>query len=225
MIQFNLLPDIKIQYLRARRQKHMVLLTSCVVIIASVAVLVILIGVVFGLQKKNISDLNTDIKDRSGELQSTPDLTKILTVQNQLKSLPGLHDAKPVATKLFEYVTSTTPAAASIARINVDFAQSKITVSGAADNLTTVNTFADTLKFTTYQVPKDPSKDRNAFSSVVLTSFGRDSKGASYTLTFNFDKTIFSGIEEVKLTVPKKITTRSEIEQPSALFQQSETGQ
>lgn len=224
MIQFNLLPDIKIQYLRARRQKHLVLLSSTMVIVASVVVMAILISVVFVVQKKSLSDLSRDINAASDELKDTPDLTKMLTVQNQLKALPSLHDNKPIVSRIFGYITQSTPTAASISRLNADFLLETITISGSTDSLETVNTFTDTLKFTTYHTGDDPEDELPAFSSVVLAAFGRDSKGASYTITFKFDPTIFSESEVVTLTVPNKITTRSQTEQPSALFKQSETG-
>lgn len=223
MIQFNLLPDIKIQYLKARRQKHLVLLVSTVTIIASVAVLVLLIGMVFVIQKKSIKDLSGDITVASDELKSTPDLTKMLTVQNQLKALPALHEDKPMASRIFEYISQSTPTSVSISRLNADFTLSTITISGSTDTLGTVNTFADTLKFTTYHTETAPETESPAFKNVVLSSFGRDSTGASYTLIFEFDPIIFSEGEEVTLTVPKKITTRSQTEQPTALFKQSET--
>ncbi|HUB93651.1 MAG TPA: hypothetical protein VMB52_04060, partial [Verrucomicrobiae bacterium] len=67
MVQFNLLPDIKIQYLKARKEKHMVMLASTIVIIACVVILAILISVVFGLQKKSISDLTNNINAKSSQ--------------------------------------------------------------------------------------------------------------------------------------------------------------
>lgn len=225
MVQFNLLPDIKIQYLKARRHKHLVLLASTVTIIVSVAAMAVLLSIVFVVQKKSIRDLSGDINVASNELKNTQDLTKMLTVQNQLKALPGLHDAKPVASRLFGYLNQSTPVAASISRLNVDYTLMTMTLSGSADKLETVNTFVDTLKFTTYHTVNAPKEEKAAFSSVVLSAFGRDSKGATYTITFSFDPAIFSESEEVTLTVPNKITTRSQTEQPSALFKQSESGQ
>src|SRR5215467_2991209 len=100
MIQFNLLPDVKIQYLKAQRQKHLVVFISTIAIIAAIALFAFLVTFVDVLQKKNLSDLNADIQTNSNQLKSTPDLSKILTVQNQLKALPGLHDQKAVATRL-----------------------------------------------------------------------------------------------------------------------------
>jgi Tfp pilus assembly protein PilN len=221
MIQFNLLPEIKIEYLKARRQKHMVMLGSVVVSAASIVLLVVLISIVFVLQKKNINDLSSDITSASNELQSTQDLDKMLTVQNQLTALPTLHNNKPVVNRLFGYITQSTPAAASISRINVDFALHTMSMSGSADSLNTINTFADTLKFTTYHTAHAPKVEKTAFTSVVLSTFGRDSKGATYTITLQFDAPIFSELEDITLTVPKKITTRSETEQPTALFQKA----
>jgi Tfp pilus assembly protein PilN len=221
MVQFNLLPDIKIQYIKARRQKRLVLLGSVVTIIVSLTALALLVTIVFVLQKKNLSDLSSDIKRTSQQLEGTTNLNKMLTVQNQLKALPGLHDTKPVVSRIFGYITQSTPASASISRMNADFTQQTIILSGSADSLETVNTFADTLKFATYHMAKQSSTEKAAFSNVVLTSFGRDTKSATYTISLKFDPLIFSESDEVTLTVPKKVTTRSETEQPSKLFQEA----
>lgn len=218
MIQFNLLPDIKIQYLKAKRQKHLVVLISTIVIIGSVAVLVLLATTVFGLQRKNINDLTKDIETATNELQSTPDLNKILTVQNQLNSLPQLHNDKPVASRVFGYINQATPNNASIARLLVNFEENNMTISGAASSLQTVNKFVDTLKFTEFTTNGDSTKKR-AFSDVVLVNFGRDASSATYTIDLSFDPIIFSEQEKINLKVPKIISTRSEVEQPEVLFE------
>lgn len=222
MVQFNLLPDIKIQYLKARHQKRLFMLISTVVTIATVVVVVIVASFVFGVQRKSINDLNKDIDSKGAALSSTPDLNKILTVQNQLNALPGLHDDKPVATRLFGYVSQITPSEATIARLNVNFVENTLTVTGSASSLEVVNVFADTLKFTMYTTSDDTTQ-KPAFSEVVLSNFGRDEKLATYTLTTKFDPIIFSELEEVKLTVPNVVTTRSEVAQPGALFKPQET--
>lgn len=219
MIQFNLLPDVKIEYLKAQRQKHIVVLVSALVIIVSIAVLIILATTVFGLQRKNISDLTSDIESATSELESTPDLDKILTVQNQLNVLSQLHEEKPVASRIFGYINEATPNNVSIARLNVNFESETMRISGAADSLETVNQFADTLKFSEYTTNGDETATR-AFSAVVLTNFGRDSSNASYTIELSFDPTIFSQLEQVSLKVPNIVTTRSEVAQPEVLFEE-----
>lgn len=221
MIQFNLLPDIKIQYLKSKRRKHTVVLTSIIASIASVAILTMLLVVVHGVQKKSLSDLNRDIKDRSAELQSTPDLTKVLTIQNQLQALPDLHDSKPVATRFYDYLSQVTPNDVSITKATIDFQTNTVALAGSSGNLATVNQYIDTLKFTKYSTTNGVS-DKEAFSKVVLRTFSRDNNQATYNIEFSFDPTIFKETEEVTLEVPDIISTRSKVERPAALFQDTE---
>ncbi len=222
MIQFNLLPDVKIQYLRARRQEHLVVVISTIATLAGIAIVVILLGTVYGVQKKSLSDLNKDIKSNSQQLQSTPNLSKILTVQSQLKTLPSLDTQKPVATRLAGFLSQITPSAVDISKLNVDFTQKIIIIAGNTDTINTVTTFADTLKNTTYTVQQTGSSGKQAFSSVVLSNFSRDKTGATYTITLNFDPTIFNEASDVSLTVPNSlIPARSAVAQPTALFQGS----
>jgi Tfp pilus assembly protein PilN len=221
MIQFNLLPDIKVEFIKARRSKRMVLLVSAGVTAVSLVVFVSLFMVVNVLQTKHISDLNKDIKRYTGTLNAIPDLTKILTVQNQLTSLTGLHDQKPISSRAIDYLGQLTPAQATISNVNLDFNAGTVTLTGNADAISTVNKYVDTLKFTNYTVT-DSTETKKAFSDVVLSSFSTNSKGGvTYQITFAFDPVIFNGTKTVKLVVPKIISTRSETEKPSDLFQQT----
>ncbi len=218
MIQFNLLPDIKQQYLKAQRQKHLVVFFSTIATIAAVALFVILLLVVQVWQKKSISDLNGDVKKYSNQLSGTNDINKILTVQNQLTSLTALHDKKAVASRMFDYVTQTTPANATISKLNLDFSLNTMSISGSADSLATVNTYVDTLKFTKYTATGDTTQKGSPYTKVVLSTFARTSKDTTYTITASFDPVIFSGTDNVTLNVPKITTTRSATEQPTDLF-------
>jgi hypothetical protein len=217
-VQFNLLPDIKIEYLKARRQQHLVVLVSVLASIVVVTIFVLLLSVVYGVQKKNLNDLNGDIQSASSELQQTKDLTKILTVQNQLKALPALHDQKVVSSRMFDYLSQVTPNTVAIAKLNADFALNTLTISGSAPDLTAVNTYADSLKFTKYKT-KTQTREKSAFTDVVLSTFSRDAKEATYSITFKFDPIIFTGTQTVELSVPQIISTRSEVDRPAALFQ------
>jgi len=224
MIQFNLLPDIKQQYMKAQRQKHLVVFISTIASAAAIILLIVLVLIVDVWQKKSISDLNNDIKTQSSELSSTKDLNKILTVQNQLNALNPLHDKSPVATRMFDYIAKLTPANATIAKATTNFDDSSVIISGSAESLTVVNTYVDTLKFTTYAVTggvNDGSKGKNAFSHVVLSSFGKTSQATTYSITASFDPIIFSQDGSVALTVPQITTTRSAIERPTDLFKQT----
>ncbi len=221
MVQFNLLPDVKLDFVKARRSKHTAIVIAAAIALTTLIIFVLLFLVVHVVQKKHLNDLNNDIKKYTAQIQKTPDLNKILTVQNQLHSLPGLHDQKPIVSRLPGYIAQVTPAQVSISSLQIDLSAHTITISGTADQLSTINTYVDTLKFTTF-ANKDGTKHGQAFSNVVLTSFSKGQQ-TTYSLTMSYDPTIFDNAQEVTLTVPKTITTRGETEKPSALFQPQPT--
>lgn len=221
MIQLNLLPDIKLEYLKTERTKRKIILISSACAGAALLLLLMLFVVVNVLQKQHLNSLNKDIKTYSAKLSGTTDLNKILTIQNQLESLPAMHDQKVVASRLFSYMSQLTPNQASIASLKVDFVGNTISFSGTADALETVNKFTDTLKFTTFKTADGSSEDK-AFSNVVLTNFSRDDKITHYQIDAHFAPVIFDNAQEASLITPKIISTRSETEKPAALFQQED---
>lgn len=226
MIQFNLLPAIKMEYIKARRTKRLVMGVSTILAAGSISVLLILFVVVNVWQKARIKSLNNSIKTNSQKLAAVPDLDKILTIQNQLGSLTGLHDESPLATRLFTFLSQVTPANVSIGKLDINFEEHTMTINGGTDALSTVNKFIDTLKFTTYTNDSIPaSSSAKAFNSVVLTNFGKTEKSASYAISLNFESAIFDNASDTKLVVPKLITSRSETEKPAALFQQQGASQ
>jgi len=217
MIQFNLLPDIKVEFIKAKKAKRTVIAVSVIAVAVSLTLLVIMVSATL-FQKHHISDLDKSIKSYETDLQNTKDLSKILTIQNQLNTLPTLYAQRPVASRLFGYIEATTPSQISMTRVDLDFTTSKISVQGTADSLESVNKYVDTLKFTTYTMTSDDKTTPNAFPSVVLSTFNRDSRIASFTVDMSFDPVIFDSGKTVKLKVPSTITTRSETELPGGVF-------
>ena len=220
MIQFNLLPDVKIEYVKAQRTKRLVVGSAVIATASSFVICFLLFVVVQGIQKKSIGDLNDDIKTYTAELKETPDLNKVLTIQNQLGSLNDLHDKKVVTSRVFNFMQQTTPADVTISEHSLDFAASTMTVTGDAPSLDKVNTFVDSLKFATIA---DTDADTKPFSDVVLSQFARSEKSSSYTISLTFDPLLFGNDQAVNLIVPKTITTRSVVEQPTDIFKKTQT--
>lgn len=220
MIQLNLLPDVKLEYLRAQRTRRLAISVSVLVAVASVGLLVLLL-IVDGVQYKHLHDLSNDITRESNQLQQQPDIGKILTVQNQLQSLSSLHNQKPAASRLFDYLNEVTPVNVSISSFHIDFTQQTASITGNADSLASVNKYVDTLKFTTYNT--DSAQNTNAFNNVVLSSFGlgggQGAQAANYSITLSYDRNIFDITQNPKLTVPNQVSTRSALESPADLFQ------
>lgn len=221
MIQFNLLPDVKLEFIKAQRTKHMVFLVATAVTALAIFIFALLFFTVNIVQKKHISNLDKDIQQDTAQLQSVQDLEKVLTVQNQLKALPELHSKKPEASRLYSYLIQLTPSDASISSVVVDFTANTITLSGSADKIETINKFVDTLKFTEYQT----TETFKPFSNVVLTNFSvasKDSAGdknSAYDITLAFNPVIFDSSIDGTMQVPKIVSTRSITEKPTDLFE------
>jgi hypothetical protein len=218
MIQLNLLPDVKLKYIKTERLKKLVLSVSIIASAAALLIFLLLVLTVDIWQKKTINDLSDDIKTSSRKLQNTPNLNKILTIQSQLNSLDTLHADKPVATRLTDFLGQVTPNTATISDLKADFGQNTLSITGNAPTLDVVNAFVDGLKFTTYTTTAN-TESKKAFSNVVLSQFSRDASKASFTITLSFSQDIFNVSGDVTLSVPNQITTRSVIEQPNSLFQ------
>lgn len=225
MTQLNLLPDVKMEYLKAQRSRRLVSGVALLASAIAVGLLVLLITV-GALQKHHLSDLNKDISSDTAKLQAKPDINKILTVQNQLQSLTGLHSTKPATSRLFDYLNGVTPVNVSISSFTLDLTKQSIEITGTSDSLSSVNTYIDTLKFTTYTT-NDNSTAAKAFNNIVLSSFSLTGGGqnpansAAYSATLSYDPAIFDITKTVKLSVPKKTTTRSDLTNASDLFQAS----
>ena len=222
MVEFNLLPDVKIQYLNARRLKRIVMSVSVIVGSVSLFIFILLVLFVDVAQKARINDLSNSITSSVGQIKGNTNLDKILTIQNQLQSLPNIETQTPITTRIFTYISQLTPSKATISSLNFDLGQNTATISGGADSINTVNQFVDTLKFTNY---KDGTSTGNqAFSTVVLSSFSIATSSSSgsnqsqYSISFNFDPKLFESTENVSLVIPQITTTRSITSQPTDLF-------
>lgn len=224
MIELNLLPDVKMEYIKAQNLRRMAFTISGIVAVASIVVLGLLISV-GQLQKKHLNDLTADIKSDSSTLKGKPQINKILSVQNQLNSLTTLHAAKPATASMFTYLYQVTPSNISISSLDADFTQYTMTISGSADTLSDVNKYIDTLKYTTYKA-EDGSKGA-AFGNIVLSTFALSDKAqagtkpASYSINLNYDPKIFDITQKIELKVPTKTTTRASVDNPPDLFQSS----
>jgi Tfp pilus assembly protein PilN len=225
IVQLNLLPDIKEKYLRTQFVKRMVFGGALVAVLISVLVVGLLSSIVYGAQKVKLNNLDKTIKASTKTIAETEDLDKILTIQNQLNSLTPLHDSKAVTSRLFEYLPQITPNDVSLSNITVNFdGTNTITISGVSKSLEATNRFVDTLKFTKYTTEGSEAQN-NAFSSVVLSSFGRSVKESTFTINMVYDPALFdSQSKDIKIIVPKQITTQSTTQRPSALFKQPEVG-
>ena len=215
-VEFNLLPDQKMNVVKAGRMRNTIVSIAFVAAVASLALFILLFFTVNGVQRKQLSDANKDIETANNTLKGVSSLEQILTVQNQLKTLTGLHQNKHVSSRLISYLPQVTPTNVSIGSLTVDMAGNVMQISGTADSQHAVNTFIDTLKFTTYTTSSDSSA-KSAFPTVIETNFALSGGGkVSYLLDVNYDPVLFSNSQAAPtLHVPSLTTTRSVTDNPS----------
>lgn len=124
MISLNLLPDVKKDLLRVRRERNLVVSISVVVVGASIGVLLLLsgtLGVLIGakaLMENGIKNDEQTIK----QAQKKKQLDKYITIQNQLKQIGKLKSDQQVYSRLMDYLTQLNPAAPN----NVQISSAKI---------------------------------------------------------------------------------------------------
>lgn len=215
-VQFNLLPDVKLEYNRQQRAKRLVYTVCGITTVTVLAITVVAFFAVNILQHKLLNDANNDITTYSNKLKSIPNLDKVLTIQNQLNALPGLHQTKHVTSRLFDYLPQVTPNNVFIGKLSIDTTADTISITGTADTVESVNKFVDTLKFTQFTTKDAPDTKTKAFSSVILSKVDRDEKGATYTIDTTYDAALFDSTQTVSLGIPKETTTRSILNAPSA---------
>lgn len=206
MVQFNLLPDVKLQYIKTQRTKHLVTFIATIVAIVSVGLLLFSMFVVYVVQGQLISNLDKNITKANTKLESVSDIDKILTVQNQLSTLTSLHESKPTTSRIFSYLQQTTPARVSLNQVQVDFSALTITLGGNTSSLDDIKVYTDTLKSATYTTDGSSSSQK-AFSDVVLSSFSRNDKGASFTITAKFPSDLFDTTKAVTLKASTATST------------------
>ncbi|HSX18190.1 MAG TPA: PilN domain-containing protein [Candidatus Saccharimonadales bacterium] len=221
-VQLNLVPDIKMTYINAERTRKTLVSISVLVGGVAFAIFLLMIFTVDIVQKKQLSDASKNLTAATTKLKSISNLDQILTVQNQLQALTGLHQSKHAASRIFIYLPQVTPTNASIGDLKLDLAGGTLEIDGTADSQKTVNTFIDTLKFTTFTAGAN-TPERNAFPSVVETSLSFGASNVSYTLSIKFDPILFNNnvvdsnnhTVVPALKVPNLTTTRSVLEDPA----------
>jgi len=215
-IQFNLLPDVKAQYINTARNRRLVITIAFLASAISIAIFLITLLTVDGLQKKELSDTDNQTKQAVAKLNDINGLSRIVTVENQLQTLSTLHQNSPDISRIFLYMPQLTPSAAQISNLSLDLAANTLEVAGTADSQTTINTFVDTLKYATYKTSGQDS-DHPAFPSVVLASFNVAPGKASYSINAQFDPALFANPTATPpvLTVKNQITTRSVVDDPN----------
>ena len=87
MIQIILLPDLKVKFLKSQQLKKTVLMITVPLVFISIATVATMSYIVYVGQKNQLTDLEQKAVSSTNQLEAVNGLGKILTIQNQLKSI------------------------------------------------------------------------------------------------------------------------------------------
>lgn len=234
MIQLNLLPDVKKEFLRAQSARRKTITIAIFVTIIAAGLTVVAAFYVFAVQNGIMYLQTQDIKGKSSQLSAVKDIDKYLTIQNQLKQLNGLHDNKNNFSRLLDFLPKLNPAPpqnVTLYNLDVDTEANTITFKGRVSDYGALTTFKDTLTNATltYQTngaahdatklfigddTKEPVKVESVAYEKTATT-----QGVNFTVVAHYDPEAFKqGNVGVQVTVPNKETTNSVVGSPQAIF-------
>jgi hypothetical protein len=235
MIQLNLLPDIKLQYQKARRTQAKVIGVAVLASIISVGAVVLVALWVYGVQGIQRAHYAGSIKKNYQELSNIKDINKYVTVQNQLTTISGLHANKVILSRVFDVMGRLNPNAPNNVRIstlNVDVAATTFIMEGETASYTGLETFRDTLKNATVQYSALGSDGKTVTgapvqeplftpgSVLILTEGqGKATDGSplvAFKIQVQYNPKIFArDTTNMLISVPTKDTTASKEDTPS----------
>ncbi len=226
MITLNLIPDIKNDYIKAKRSRDRIIAWSLVVG-GSFAGLVVVAGIIVTVQWFIVDGTKDSIENLYGQLQDKENITTVLTTQGQLQELPYLHENKPRATRLFSYLTTLTPDNARLSSVDVDFDSNTAEIRGSTDSIRDLNILVDTFKAAQYRLGPTVDIEDEQFESLATQldeefedmelsdpapAFNRvvsslniqtSGEGINFTLRFAFNSDLFDArYSAVQMLVP-----------------------
>ena len=230
MIEINLIPDVKQELIKAQRIRSTVIkasITSGALVVALVAVLAIYIFAVQAVRGKITGDL---IKTKGEELSQVEDLSKMLTIQNQLTKITGLNNSKKIDSRIFDVLAAIIPSEPNfvqISSLNIDSTTNTISMDGQAKNsFPAVEIFKKTIEsaIVSYSDANfDPQEVPLASNiSTGNVSYGEDASGNKvlrFSLSFVYPTELFSPIsKDISINAASGNVTDSYLGIPKSLF-------
>lgn len=237
MIEINLVPDVKLEMLRAQKLRNVAISVSIIAGVAAVAI-VIVMGLVIGAQMAVEGVTSSNIKKEYEKLSNVDGISDRLTLQNQLSKISQIHGNKTLDSRLLDVLVAINPAAPNeikFSKVTLDPDKSTLIIEGsAAGGFSASEVFRKTILNTKVEGKESGDDDITSVDltdSVTLkdTNYGVDSTGATvlrFTMIITYPKDLFSNaLTEVRIVTPtdKIDVTDSKTRVPDSLFSQSAT--
>lgn len=199
MIEINLIPDVKQELLRAQRTRSAVVSISIITGIVALSIVALLVIYVFLVQGGRNLLLDNQIKGKNDELSKIEDVSKILTIQNQLQKIAELNETKKLDSRVFDMLQAVVPPGqVQIASLRLDAETTSISIQGRARTYDNVEVFKKTLEgaVVTYTTDDQDQSDQLAKDiSLSNVSYGEDEAGqrvVQFALSFTYAESLFA---------------------------------
>ncbi|NCU38865.1 hypothetical protein EOL96_07495 [Candidatus Saccharibacteria bacterium] len=233
MIQINLIPDVKREYLHAKRMRDVAIsLSTFISIVAAGAVGLMLLFLSTQAARELLADRT--IEAEYDKLSNVENLSDMVTIQNQLSLISVQHADKSMNSRLFKVIEAINPIAPNDVRftsIALNPEDSTLTLEGQADaGYIAVETLVKTVQNTSidYTDGSENAKIQSAeFASDVTvseTSYGiaADNKRVlRFKMTITHVEGLFDNTkQDVEIVAPEKRVdvTDSKLRVPDSLF-------
>jgi hypothetical protein len=229
MIEINLIPDVKRELLKAQRARTYVISGAIITSIIAAGVIVLLLIYIYGFQLIRESRLDADIKREEATLMQVEDLSKILTIQNQLAVMSTLNDQKKMDSRIFDVVAAIVPPepnSVAISGVTLDAATSTITLEGQTRAFDSMEVFKKTIDSAIVVYNGPDGEESVPLADNIDTeqvSYGKDANNNTvviFTISFEYPEELFSSTNPnvtIRLSVNGNVTD-SYLGIPRAIF-------
>lgn len=197
MVQINLLPDVKQEFLHSRQQKHTFVIGAILISGIALTILALIFAYVQIVQPRHLTNLQNDIDENVAKTKQVSNAVEMVTVQGALDTLPSLQDKKQISSRLFSYITSVTPVNVSFNEVTLDTTAGTISLKGETTDYEQANVLANNLKSAELSYQENDAKNTiKPFSQVVFTNLGKaeqsdTAKLVSFQVDMQYDPTLF----------------------------------
>jgi hypothetical protein len=225
MIQLNLLPDLKKDFIKSQKNKGLVISVSILTTLVALGLSGLFFVYVTFAQQIQIDLMTQDVQKKAKELSEVENVDKYLTIQNQLSSIEMLHNSKGVYSRLFDFFNVLNPSApnnVTLVGAQLITADKSIVFNGTTASFESLNVFVDTLKNAqvTYQTADSTEPiEELMFDQVFVQNSGLGSGSnkqlVAFTVRAVYRDAVFNAVNTgMKAEIPTIITTPSATEAP-----------
>ena len=234
MIEINLIPDVKQEFLKVQKLRNATISISILAGMGAIGITAIL-ALLLGAQLIHENIQKDAVKNEFAKLQKVSGVDDLLTIQNQLATIPMLQKDKSMTSRVFDTIVAITPNDQNqikISNLQIDPESNTMTIEGSTVNgFTATDVFRKTILNTkvTYASGgegRDTTVPLTDDVKMGPTSYGEDSTGARvlrFKLSFEYPPELLTNAgTSVRVQSPSGQidVTDSKTRVPDSLFTQ-----